>query len=143
MKKVIALILLTTLLFGENSIKFASSYKKALDSARENGKSILFITTIKGCPVCDYIKDIVLKREKIVDYVNEHFVVVLKDAERDHYPKRFHTIDMPTFYFIDADSEEYLRKPKVGGATPKQFLSILKGVIEPDLNTTVEEKGEK
>ena len=130
MKK-IALIatLLSTLLIG-NELKTIDTYKKALNVAKDTNKTILFMTSIEGCPVCDYMKDIVFEREQVIEYLRENYVVVIRDAETQKYPKRFHTRDMPTFYFINPKNEKEIRLPKSGGSTPEKFLSILKIAIE-------------
>ena len=129
--KNIALIftLLSTLLYS-NELTIINTYKKALSIAKDNNKTVLFMTSIDGCPVCHYMKDIVFEREEVIEYLRENYVVVIRDAETQKYPKRFYTRDMPTFYFINPKNEKEIRLPKSGGSTPEKFLSVLKIAIE-------------
>jgi thioredoxin-related protein len=129
------LTLLGTLLYS-NELKTVNSYRQALTVAENENKTVLFMTSIKSCPVCDYMKDIVFEREKVLDYLNKNYVVVIKDAETQIYPQRFYTRDMPTFYFINPIDEEEIREPKVGGLTPEKFLSVLQIAIEGEENNT-------
>ena len=98
------------------------------------------MTSIEGCPVCDYMKDIVFEREQAIDYLNQNYAVVIRDAETQVYPKQFHTRDMPTFYFINPTNEKEIRKPKVGGSTPEKFLSVIKIAIDGENNVTLTPK---
>ncbi len=137
MKKVtLMLTLLSTLLFS-GELKTVDTYKKALDVAKNENKTVLFMTSIEGCPVCDYTKDIVFEKEEVISYLNENYVVVIRDAEKQSYPNRFYTRDMPTFYFVNPKNKKEIRAPKVGGSTPEKFLSVIKEAIEGENNNTV------
>jgi thioredoxin-related protein len=137
MKKIaLAITLISTLLIG-SELNTVDTYKEALDIAKDANKTVLFMTSIEGCPVCDYMKDVVFEKEKVINYLNQNYVMVIRDAETQSYPKQFHTRDMPTFYFINPKDEKEIRKPKVGGSTPKKFLSVIKKVIESENNNTV------
>ena len=143
MKKIALIVaLISTLLIG-NELKTVDTYKKALDVAKDTNKTILFMTSIVGCPVCDYMKDVVFEKEKVIDYLNKNYVVVVRDAETQVYPKRFYTRDMPTFYFVDPTNEKEIRKPKAGGSTPEKFLSLLKIAIKGENNNTFVPKTEE
>ncbi len=125
MKKILLLLMLLNTLVFCYELKTISSYEKALEVAKSENKLVLFVTSIKSCPTCGYMRDIVFEREKVLSYLNENYVVVIKDIERESYPKRFQTRDVPTFYFVDALSEKEVRVPEIGGANPEKFLKIL------------------
>lgn len=130
MKRILLfLIALTSVIFAEGLITY-TSYDKALKVAKEEHKLILFASTNESCPVCQYMKDIVLERPFIIDYLNANYAVVIKDVEKDAIPKQFRTLSVPTFFFIDPTTEQEVRKPKVGGAMPEKFLSELKTARE-------------
>jgi len=141
-KATLMLTLLSTLLLS-GELKTVDTYKKALSIAKDTNKIILFMTSIEGCPVCSYMKDIVFKKEKVIDYLNQHYIVVIRDAETQVYPNKFYTRNMPTFYFIDPTDEKEIRKPKIGGSTPEKFLSIIKKAISGENNNTITLKTEK
>ena len=143
MKKIALIVtLISTLLIG-NELKTIDTYNKALNVAKDTNKTILFMTSIVGCPVCDYMKDVVFEKEKVLNYLNKNYVVVVRDAETQVYPKRFYTRDMPTFYFVDPTNGKEIRKPKAGGSTTEKFLSLLKMAIEGENNDTFVPKTEE
>lgn len=140
MKKILLILaFLSTLIIG-GELKTVDTYKKAIDVAKDENKTILFMTSIEGCPVCDYMKDVVFEREQVINYLDMNYVVVIRDVETQVYPKRFHTRDMPTFYFVNPENEKEIRAPKVGGSTPEKFLSVIKAVIENENNSTITPK---
>ncbi len=142
MKKItLLLFIISTALFA-NELKSLNSYKDAINIAKSQNKLVILMTSIDSCPVCGYMKDIVFEREKVLEYLNKNFVVVIKNVERDRYPKRFHTRDMPTFYFIDPDGEKEVSKPYVGGAKPEKFLNILRVAVGEEIvdETTKEDE---
>ncbi len=137
MKKTALIVTLLSTLLYSNELKTIDTYKKALPIAQDENKTVLFMTSIEGCPVCDYMKDIVFEREKVINYLNQNYVVVIRDAEKQTYPNRFYTRDMPTFYFVDPKSEKEIRAPKAGGSTPEKFLSVLQKARENESNNSV------
>jgi thioredoxin-related protein len=87
---------LTPFIFA-NELKTVDTYQEALKIAKQENKIILFMTSIEGCPVCDYMKDIVFEKEEVINFLDKNYVVVIKDAETQIYPQKFYTRDMPTF----------------------------------------------
>ncbi len=126
MKKLIVTITLfmSTFIYA-NELQTVYSYQNALYKAKQDSKLVMVMMSYQGCPVCNYMKDIVFERPAILDYLNQHFYVVIKDIEKDYYPQRFASIDSPTFFFIDPMTLHEVIPKKVGGFRPTQFLSIL------------------
>jgi thioredoxin-related protein len=129
MKKTLLTLTLLSSVILANELKTIETYKKAIDIAKVEGKTVIFMTSIVSCPVCDYMKDIVLQREKVINYLNENYTLVIRDIEKQSYPSRFLTTNAPTFYFVNPDGEKELRPPKIGGSTPEKFLEVIKKVI--------------
>jgi len=141
MRKIAFVLALFSTMLLANELKTVYSYKKALKIAQDENKKVLFITTIQGCPACQYMKDIVWEREKVLDFIKDNYIVVVKDAERDSYPKKFHTRDMPTYYFIDPYDEGEIQKSVSGGMNPEKFLALIKspfGIDEAETKTVEE-----
>ncbi len=136
MKKVFLVLVFFTISLIANELKTVYSYQNALYKAKEDNKYVMVMMSYKGCPVCDYMKDIVFERPAVLEYLSRHFYVVIKDIERDHYPQRFSSIDSPTIFFIDPKTEKDVIPKKVGGFRPKMFLEILKSVAKEDENLT-------
>ncbi len=138
MKKIILLLFILFSIVPANELKTIYSYQNAIYKAHKEDKLVLVMMTLKGCPVCDYMKDIVFERKPILEYLNKNYYVVIKDIERDRYPQRFSAIDSPTFFFIDPETREEVIEKKVGGFKPDAFLDLLKEANDDiDLNTTV------
>ena len=137
MKKIMLLI---TVLFSfavANQLTTVYSYQNAVYKAKKADKLVLVMMSYKGCPVCNYMKDIVFERPNVLDYLNEHYFVVIKDIEKGHYPQRFSAVDSPTFFFVDPKTGEERIEKKVGGFKPETFLSFLKEANRDiDTNTT-------
>lgn len=125
MKRRVSLLLLLITFVTANELKTVYSYQNALHKAKKADKLVLVMMSYKGCPLCDYMKDIVMERPKVLKYLNEHFYVVVKDLEKDHYPNRFSVIDSPTFFFIDPKTETDLIEKESGGFRPDEFLALL------------------
>ncbi len=126
MKKIVLIftLFISSLLYS-NELQTVYSYQNALYKAKQENKLVMVMMSYHGCPVCDYMKDIVFERPKVLEYLNQHFFVVIKDIEKDYYPQRFSSIDSPTFFFIDPMTLHDVIPKKVGGFRPDQFLSIL------------------
>ena len=125
MKRVILLIISFAVVVVANELKTIHTYKTALHKAQKEHKLVMVMMSYSGCPLCDYMKDIVLERPKVLDYLNEHFYVVMKDLQRDRYPERFSVIDTPTFFFIDPVTKTDVIERKSGGFRPDDFLKLL------------------
>ena len=147
MKKIFSLVMILALsLFASEEIHnfhYETDYTYALQKAKKEDKVLLLMMTIRGCPNCAYMKDIVFERENILNYINEKYVVALFDIEHDkrRYPKRFKVLHGPTFIWIDPHTNKEMREKKVGGSRPWKFIQELSamrdqfdGVVTVDNN---------
>jgi len=138
MKKALFLIFVLSAFAVANQLTTVYSYQNAVYKAKKENKLVLVMMSYRGCPVCDYMKDIVFERPAVLEYLNQHYFVVIKDIERGHYPQRFSAVDSPTFFFVDPKTGKEPVEKKVGGFKPETFLSILKEANHDiDTNTTV------
>jgi len=132
MKKILLLIMIASLsLFASEEIhnfKYETNYKKALKKAQKEDKLLIVMMSLSTCPVCSYMKDIVFERQEVLNYLKQNYVMVINDIDWDDYAPRFKTTHVPTFFFIDPDTEEELREKKVGGSKPKDFIQELTDV---------------
>jgi len=146
MKKTIGLLMLMFTLLGANELKTVYSYQNAVYKAKKEHKLVMVMMSLHHCPVCAYMKDIVMERPAVLQYLNDHFFVVIKDLEHDRYPGKFAAIDSPTFFFIDPETQKEVIEKKVGGFRPEEFLAILKeanrdtDTTPDDTNTTQTEQ---
>lgn len=130
MKKILLSIMILSLSLFANEFKYQANYKKALQSAKDEDKVLIVMMALKGCPVCDYMRDIVFEREQVLHYLNDNYIMVVHDIDHDKYEDRFTTINAPTFYFIDPRTGKEIREKKIGGAQPKKFIQELTEVKE-------------
>ncbi len=143
MNKIVLILLISTLsLFalGEeiHNFKYERSYYMAKKHAKEQHKILLIMIYKDGCPNCNYMKNIVFEREKVLNYMNENYVALLLNSKDRYYPKRFISPRSPTFFFLNPYTEKELRERKVGGSRPEKFLQELTEVKEAyDNNTTL------
>lgn len=144
MKKILLFIIFTTsFLFalGEeiHDFKYETNYNIAHTKALKEDKILLIMMEKHGCPNCAYMKDIVFERENILNYINEHYIVLLLNVDRRNYPTRFISSRAPTFYFINPKTDNALREHKIGGSRPWKFIEELQAVKTAfDTNTTVD-----
>ena len=125
MKRVVLLIITVSVFGFAGELKTVYSYSNALYKAKKEHKLVLVMMSYSGCPICDYMKQIVLERPNVLAYLNDHFYVVIKDLQKDHYPERFAVIDAPTFFFIDPLTGKDVIPRKSGGFRPGDFLTLL------------------
>ncbi|HHD84372.1 MAG TPA: DUF255 domain-containing protein [Campylobacteraceae bacterium] len=118
-------LLLFTICMHADALKTVSSYKNAIHKAEKEHKLVLVMMSFSGCPLCDYMKDIVMERPRVLDYLNKHFFVVTRDLLKDRYPQRFSVIDTPTFFFIDPKTKKEVIPKRSGGFRPDAFLALL------------------
>ena len=137
MKKILLLLAIVLNFAVANQLTIFHSYQNSVYKAKKADKLILVMMSYKGCPVCNYMRDIVFERPNVLDYLNKHYLVVIKDIERGRYPQRFSVVDSPTFFFIDPKTGKDRIEKKVGGFTPETFLSFLqKANCDIDINAT-------
>jgi thiol:disulfide interchange protein len=72
------------------------------------------------------MKDIVFKDEKVLDYIQKHYVVLALDIQKDTLPEGFKYIGIPTFFFLNKDAKE--KNQIIGGSKVNIFLQKLKAL---------------
>ncbi len=127
MKKII-LFLLLTLGLNASEISWFESYKKASEIAKAENKPMLIFINRAGCGACQVMKDITFKDETIYPYINEHFIPVSLDINKNDAPETLQSEVTPTFHFVKYDGTK-IRETLFGGKTGKFYLNILKEAV--------------
>ena len=109
-----------------NELQYEHEFSTALQKAKQQNKEIMMIYSAVWCPECDYMKEVVLKDKKVVDYVQQHYIVLTLDIQKDTLPDGFDYIGIPTFFFVDKDAKE--RHKITGGDKAGKFLKKLKAL---------------
>jgi len=126
-KKIIVFLLLT-LGLNASEINWNESYVKASEIAKEENKPMLIFINRPDCGACQVMKDITFKDETIYPYINEHFVPVSLDINKNDAPDALQTEVTPTFHFVKYDGTK-IRETLFGGKTGKFYLNILKEAV--------------
>jgi thioredoxin-related protein len=123
MKSLIILIALgISLISGE--IRYEHHFDQALQKAKTLDKKVLMLYSAAWCPECNYMKEVVFNENEVSEYIEQHFVVLILDIQKDDLPKEFDYIGIPTFFIIDKEGKEKNRI--VGGDKAAKFLKRLK-----------------
>ena len=75
MKKILALIfLLSALLLASDGPKLYHDYKSGFAAAQKEGKMMMIMIHLTGCPECAYMENVVFKDDKISAYMDANFI---------------------------------------------------------------------
>jgi thiol:disulfide interchange protein len=124
--KILILLFISALVLFANGLQFEHNFDKALQKAKEQNKEVMMMYSATWCPECNYMKEVVFKNKKVSTYMENNFVVLLLDIQKDTLPKGFEYPGIPVFFFIDVNSKE--KSKIIGGSKAKIFLQKLKAV---------------
>ena len=135
MKHFVALIALTLSLWAANIDDFAASmgyhrdYAAALPQARKEHKLIMLVLVADYCPWCRKMEHKTLASDKVSTMIKERFVPVIVDRNLDksRYPAKYDVPRIPTIFFIDPNTEEYLYE-SIAYVKRQEFLKTLEEV---------------
>lgn len=127
MQKIFLIVLVMCNVFGSDLI-YAPSFEQAKFDAKKNDKLILLMYTMKGCPACEYMKDVTFENETIKQDLLNNFIIVERDAkDKNQLVNGFEAFATPTIYFTDASGKKLARQI-VGATTAKIFKEKLREV---------------
>lgn len=127
MNKII-LLLLMTLGLNASEITWMESYVKASEVAKAENKPMLVFINSPKCGACQMMKEVVFKDETIYPYINQHFIPVSLDINKNDAPLSLQSEMTPTFHFVKYDGTK-IRETLIGGKTGKFYLNILKEAV--------------
>ena len=81
--KLLLLISTLTISLLAGSINFEKDLSTAKQKAIDSNKKLMIMYSTPTCPECNYMKKKVLKDKEIVSFVNENFVSVIMDINKD------------------------------------------------------------
>ena len=117
-----------TLGLQASEITWLKSYKKAAVVAKAENKPMLIFINRPDCGACNMMKKMVFKDKLIYPYVNEHFIPVSLNINKNDAPESLQSEMTPTFHFVKYDGTK-IRETLVGGKTGKFYLNILKEAV--------------
>lgn len=122
------ILLLMTLGLNASEINWFQSYIKAAAVAKAENKPMLLFINRPGCGACEFMKENVFTDKMIYTYINEHFIPVSLDINKNDAPKNLQSEVTPTYHFVKYDGTK-IRETLFGGKTGKFYLNILKDVV--------------
>ena len=122
MNKILVMLLLLVNVYGAQ-LNWMSDLDDAYDVAEKEHKIVFVILSQKGCPACNYMKDVVLKNKDVIKEFNKDFIGVHLDIHHDSVPLELEHFVTPTLYFLSTD-EEILHRIN-GYKNDKEFLEAL------------------
>lgn len=131
MKKLLILVLFSTLLFSKSYKEFAketgyeTNYKTAIEKAKEEKKDLMFVLITNYCPWCKKFEQRTLSRSDINEKVHKKFVPLILNREEKNFPKQFDSPRIPVVYFVSYKDEK-IEKTTVGFKDQKEFSEYLK-----------------
>lgn len=127
MKKIIILFFfLVNALMAD--VHWVKELDDAYDIAEKEHKIVFVILSQKGCPACQYMKNVVLKNENVVKEMSKDFVAVHLDIHKDFVPLALEHFVTPTLFFLNSD-EKILYKVN-GYKNAKELLVDLQRVAK-------------
>jgi len=122
LKYIFGILLLATALFS--STDWQTNYNTALKMAQEENKRVYMLIVSDDCRWCNKFERTTLKDKKILQRLNEKYVLLHLIREWDNIPKKFKTTPIPRHYFLTSQGEIIF--PVVGYRdidTFKEFLN--------------------
>jgi len=122
--KSLLLFMTCTLALFASELHYEHNLNKAIEEANRQHKEVMMIYSAVWCPECNYMKNVVFKDEKVSKYIQDHYVVLALDIQKDTLPEGFDYIGIPTFFFLDKNAKE--KHKIIGGSKADIFLRKLK-----------------
>lgn len=100
----------------------------ALESAKNNNKFLFIFFHGSGCKACKEMETGTFTQEKVLEYVNKHFVPVHFRADRKPAQfLRFNVAETPTYIILDTGGNEMHRLS--GLLSPEALIEKLENAI--------------
>ena len=130
MRKLLAGLIILTIVNFANSVAWLGSYDKALNRAKKEHKALLILLIKRG----DNSKNVVAKyftNKEYIDRINKGYVaVILYFNNKTSYPiELLYTREFPTLFLLNSQTETFIKKPlyskEIDEKTLEEFLKDL------------------
>ena len=118
------LLLLLPIISSANHVHWLGNYDKALQQAKKENKPLLVFVVKKDSLLSHKIIKNQFMNQPYVDTINEKFIsVIVTYNGRTSYPiEMYYTTTFPTLFFVDTQTETFIRKPMYGEQISKRAL---------------------
>jgi len=120
MKKVILYVFLSMTLW-------ASGFEEAILKAKGEHKLLLVELEMESCPYCEKMDKFVLSKDDVNKLIEEHYVFIKLDINKEVIPEHLTSRMTPTFYFLSSDGESIIEEIK-GAPSKSDFVNYLNKV---------------
>ncbi len=120
MKKIILYILLSISLWAFN-------FEEAVIEAKKEHKLLLVEFEMESCPYCERMEKFVLSKDDVKKLINEHYIFIKLDINKEVIPEHLTSRMTPTFYFLSSDGESIIEEIK-GAPSKSDFINYLNKV---------------
>jgi len=125
MKKYILISIFFTISLQSSLITWSNNYHISRQKAKKENKNVLlFISTKKDNPYCEYMQKDTFEYKPIVKHINKNYIPVRLFVENNQIPMGIKFFTVPSVYFLNPKGKEISRRI-VGDITPKQLEKIL------------------
>lgn len=122
MKKIILCVLLSISLWAFN-------FEEAVIEAKKEHKLLLVELEMESCPYCERMEKFVLSKDDVKKLMDEHYVFIKLDINKEVIPEHLTSRMTPTFYFLSSDGESIIEEIK-GAPSKSDFINYLHKVKE-------------
>jgi len=121
LKYLISMLLLATTLFA--SVDWQTNYHTALKIAQDEHKRVYMLVVSDNCRWCNKFERTTLKDKKILQRLNEKYVLLHLSRDTDYIPNKFKTAPVPRHFFLTSRGEEVF--PVIGYRDVEMFNDFL------------------
>ena len=122
MKFIIFILILGSLLYGDE-LNWLHDYDKALLEAKQEHKEVYLFIGADECRFCDLFKNLTLSKKKVIDTLKEQYVLLYLSRDRHKIPKHFTIHGVPRHYFLTSSGK--IIHEDAGSREPSGFYLIL------------------
>jgi thioredoxin-related protein len=112
-------------LLEASALKYANSYKEAIEQGVKEHKHVILFANSPFCPWCRKMEHDTLSDENVIKLLNEKYIFLSVDLslqmETEDIPSRFLPQGTPVTFVIDPETQEGLFTMR-GYKSPKSFI---------------------
>ncbi len=87
---------------------YETNYQKALAKAKREQKLLFVVVVTDGCPFCEKLMDRILTKDYVREYIDNKYVKLILNKERQKVPKELYRPFEPVTYIIDPQTREII-----------------------------------
>jgi len=108
-----------------SEMKYETNFDEAVKRSKKEQKNIMLVLVSNYCPWCRKFEQRVLLKEEVNAIIQNNYIPVIINREKDPFPKKFDTGFTPIVHFIDYKTQKGY-KNVIGYNNKDEFTYILK-----------------